>query len=112
MRSYKSLAVVFLVSIFLGAGCASSPSGASTYTPPTSNHYFYSDDEYEEEPETVPEPENPYSPGSGHYAGFEWGERTGRTCGGNSASFIEGCEEYQRQQEEYDNQETYDEETY
>lgn len=49
------------------------------------------------------EPENPYDEGSGHYAGFEWAERTGAgTCGGNSQSFIEGCEEYQRQQAEYE----------
>ena len=40
---------------------------------------------------------NPYSRGTGHYAGFEWAERTGGSCGGNSSSFIEGCEEYYRQ---------------
>lgn len=40
---------------------------------------------------------NPYSEGSGHYAGYEWAERTGNTCSGNSTSFIEGCEEYYRQ---------------
>lgn len=49
------------------------------------------------------EPENPYDEGSGHYAGFEWAERTGAgTCGGNSQSFIEGCEEYQRQEAKYE----------
>lgn len=46
------------------------------------------------------EPENPYSSGSGHYAGYKWGE-SGKTCGGNSGSFIEGCEEYQTQNEVY-----------
>lgn len=46
------------------------------------------------------EPENPYSYGSGHYAGFQWGER-GNYCSGNSQSFIEGCEEYERQDEIY-----------
>lgn len=40
---------------------------------------------------------NPYSQGSGHYAGYEWAERTGRACSGNSTSFIEGCEEYRIQ---------------
>ena len=49
------------------------------------------------------EPDNPYSPGSGHYAGFEWAERNDpASCGGNSNSFIEGCEEYQRQQVLYE----------
>ena len=44
------------------------------------------------------EPENSYSAGSGHYAGFEWAEKNeSGSCGGNSSSFIEGCEEYQEQ---------------
>ncbi len=47
------------------------------------------------------EPENPYDYDSGHYAGFEWGEN-GNSCGGNSNSFIEGCEDYQAQEEAYD----------
>lgn len=46
------------------------------------------------------EPENPYDGGSGHSAGYEWAESTGGDCGGSSASFNEGCEEYYRQQEE------------
>lgn len=45
-------------------------------------------------------PDNPYSQGSGHYAGFEWGE-SGKSCGGNSSSFIEGCEEYDSQETAY-----------
>lgn len=46
--------------------------------------------------------ENPYNDGSGHAAGYEWAERKGVTsCGGNSQSFIEGCEEYLRQVEGY-----------
>lgn len=49
------------------------------------------------------EPSNPYSYGSGHYAGFEWAEKKGATsCGGNSTSFIEGCEEYVSQVYDYD----------
>jgi hypothetical protein len=48
------------------------------------------------------EPENPYAPGSGHYAGFEWAEeKAPSTCGDNSDSFIEGCEEYERQADAY-----------
>ena len=40
---------------------------------------------------------NPYSSGSGHYAGYEWAERTGGSCSGYSQSFNEGCEEYYNQ---------------
>jgi hypothetical protein len=43
------------------------------------------------------EPVNPYSSGSGHYAGFQWAENTGGICNGNSQSFNEGCEEYYNQ---------------
>ncbi len=46
------------------------------------------------------EPENPYDYDSGHYAGFEWGEN-GNNCSGNSDSFVEGCEEYEIQDEAY-----------
>lgn len=41
---------------------------------------------------------------SGHDAGFEWAKDRGISdeseCGGNSQSFIEGCEEYARQVQE------------
>ena len=47
------------------------------------------------------EPSNPYEEGTGHYAGYKWGEE-GKSCGGNSTSFIEGCEEYEAQEEAYD----------
>lgn len=43
-------------------------------------------------------PQNPYSEGSGHYAGYEWAEQNNpATCDGKSDSFIEGCEEWQKQ---------------
>lgn len=49
-------------------------------------------------------PDNPYSSGSGHYAGFEWAERKDvSSCGGNSRSFIEGCEDYVEQANDYAN---------
>lgn len=39
---------------------------------------------------------------SGHAAGYEWAEENGiddpNDCGGNSQSFIEGCEEYAEEQ--------------
>jgi hypothetical protein len=41
---------------------------------------------------------NPYSAGSGHFAGFDWAYKHNvATCGGKSLSFIEGCKEYLRQ---------------
>lgn len=43
---------------------------------------------------------NPYSEGTGHYAGYEWAERTGGDCNGNSQSFNEGCEEYYEQSDQ------------
>jgi hypothetical protein len=49
---------------------------------------------------TEAEMENPYSNGTGHYAGYEWAENNGGSCNGNSESFNEGCEEYNRQLEE------------
>ncbi len=49
------------------------------------------------------EPENPYDEGSGHYAGFEWGQLNNvSSCDGNSESFIEGCEDYLTQENAYD----------
>jgi hypothetical protein len=48
------------------------------------------------------EPSNPYTEGTGHYAGYEWAEQKGTgTCDGKSQSFNEGCEEYEQQEEEY-----------
>jgi hypothetical protein len=52
---------------------------------------------------TCAEPENPYDPGGGHYAGYEWAEEhQPAACGGSSQSFVEGCEEYQEQQADYE----------
>lgn len=49
------------------------------------------------------EPQNPYSSGTGHYAGFEWAEQhSGASCNGSSSSFNEGCEEYEQQEAEFD----------
>lgn len=46
-------------------------------------------------------PHNSYTLGSGHYAGFEWARENGGACNGNSDSFNEGCDEYHRQSNEY-----------
>jgi hypothetical protein len=51
---------------------------------------------------TCTEPENSYSEGTGHYAGYEWAEKHGSaTCSTSSSSFNEGCEEYESQEAEY-----------
>jgi len=75
----KKLAIASLIAVFLTA-CGGSSSD-------------YSDNENEGGGYA----ENPYSEGTGHYAGYEWAERTGGACNGNSQSFNEGCEEYYRQ---------------
>lgn len=52
------------------------------------------------------EPENPYDEtmNEGHYRGYEWAQENNYgTCGGNSESFIEGCEEYEQQETDYEN---------
>lgn len=68
---------------------------------PKYNNNYQSSDSSSYSSKNCLEPENPYSTGSGHYAGFEWGEN-GNSCGGNSNSFIEGCEEYLSQLEDYE----------
>ena len=45
-------------------------------------------------------PQNTYETDSGHSAGFEWGA-SGHDCGGNSDSFIAGCQDYQNQENAY-----------
>lgn len=55
------------------------------------------EDHYTDEDGQKIEIGNPYSPRTGHYAGYEWAEQTGGVCLGKSQSFNEGCEEYYRQ---------------
>ncbi len=68
---------------------------------PTNSNSYYQSERYDKQ---VEEPSNPYDDGSGHSAGYEWAEENDvDDCGGNSQSFIEGCEEYVSQKEEYEN---------
>ena len=48
------------------------------------------------------EPENPYNDGGGHDAGFNWAQENGGACTGNGDSFDEGCDEFNRQNDEYE----------
>lgn len=65
----------------------------------------YSSDQYQDETaqKECYEPENPYSSSEEwHYAWYEWAvENDPSSCWWNSDSFIEGCEEYLRQVEDY-----------
>lgn len=74
-----------------------------TLTACTSNQeetYKSNPEVYSKETKQCIEPENPYDEWSGHYAGYEWGEQ-GKSCWGNSSSFIEGCEVYQELEEAF-----------
>ena len=46
-------------------------------------------------------PHNPYNDEGGHDAGFKWAAENGGNCNGNSDSFNEGCAEFVRQMDEY-----------
>ncbi len=79
--------IIILVTALFLIGCSS-----QNY-----ESYGISEDSYTVEDGNRIEIGNPYSPGTGHYAGYEWAESTGGSCTGNSVSFNEGCEEYYRQ---------------
>ena len=98
--------LVLISILLLATGCDNSTSSSYDYESDYSADYSY------EEVEEPNEPENPYnSYEEGHYAGYEWAqENEVDSCGGNSNSFIEGCEEYLYQREEYEQQQDqYDE---
>lgn len=88
-----ALVVWGLISLFSGSG--SSDDYSDAYSSGYSGSSSYVDCSYYE-------PKNPYYSDSGHSAGFDWAERTGGYCSGNSDSFNEGCEEYYAQEEAYD----------
>jgi hypothetical protein len=79
----------FLMVFLLIAGCSPSKPSANDSEAVTAR--------------SCPEPQNPYTEGTGHYAGYEWAESNGSTsCDGSSDSFNEGCEEQQAQESEYE----------
>jgi len=55
-----------------------------------------------ETPEKCEEPENPFEVGSGHYAGYEWAATHSDISEATSASFQEGADEADAQEDEYD----------
>jgi len=95
-----AISIAFVALLFWGGfslwgwAFGSSDAGYESSYPSSSNSVFTSDRD-------CVEPENPYDYGSGHYAGWQWGEE-GNYCSGNSNSFIEGCEEYQAAEEVFE----------
>ncbi len=80
----KKILFILLVSVIFLSGCSSN-----------SSESFVSG--------RCESPSNPYNDGGGHDAGFNWAEEKDvGSCGGKSDSFIEGCEEYLRQQSQYE----------
>lgn len=75
--------------IFYNVFVKDEPKAARTYYPPSTSKYQI--------PKTFGSYNCTYDC-SGHLAGYEWAEANGiddpDDCGGNSQSFIEGCEEY------------------
>ena len=70
-------------------------SGCGTSKPPDAEETTGNDTE-------CTEPENPYTEGTGHYAGYEWAEKNGSaSCISSSSSFNEGCEEFESQESDY-----------
>ena len=79
---------VFLAVLVISTGCGSSKPA---------------DNDHESEAGDCTEPSNPYTEGTGHYAGYEWAEKHGSgDCNTSSQSFNEGCEEYEAQESEYE----------
>ncbi|NCS97222.1 MAG: hypothetical protein GW762_01360 [Candidatus Pacebacteria bacterium] len=108
LGSVISYGAFIIFGLFLLRGCTSSGSSSSG-----GGRYYddYDSYDYYEEPVTS-DSWDCTSDCSGHEAGYEWAEDKGITdpddCGGNSDSFIEGCEAYAN---EY-NMDNYDEEYY
>jgi hypothetical protein len=87
-KVYNLLFLIFVLTI-LFSGCDKSPT--------TSNSGLITSKNIEE----CIEPNNPFNDDGGHDAGFNWAMENGRDCNGNSDSFNEGCEEYHRQLNQY-----------
>ncbi len=86
------LLIVLAIAYFANKGCSDKENSVDS----RSNYSSYHVDSSAAEREC--DISNPYSHGTGHYAGFEWGELNSvSSCGGNSHSFIEGCEKYLNQ---------------
>lgn len=81
----KTVLLTIILAFFL-SGCEKSPSPAAS----TKTKF-----------EDCISPNNPYNDGGGHDAGFIWAAENGGDCNGYSDSFNEGCAEFHRQLDEY-----------
>lgn len=82
----KKTALLGIVLALLLAGCEKSSSGNPTK---------------KTKAEDCISPHNPYNDSGGHDAGFNWAAENGGDCNGHSDSFNEGCAEFHRQLNEY-----------
>jgi len=80
----KTLLLGIILALIL-SGCEKSPSATPTK---------------KTKAEDCVSPHNPY-PEGGRFAGFNWAAENGGNCNGNSDSFNEGCAEFVRQLNEY-----------
>ncbi len=100
----RTLKISLLATLISLTGCSAKNSYSTQY-----NDRVYETDrgsQYDESTyETDQEQGNPYDEGSGHDAGYQWAEDNGvedpDDCDGNSNSFIEGCQTYAEEQEDY-----------
>ena len=84
------LPLALILGLLANVGCTSPPESTQENRETTTSA------------EQCEEPENPYTDGTGHYAEYDWAEENSpMACGGSSQSFVEGCEEYQHQEEEF-----------
>lgn len=82
----KKTVLLGIILALILSGCEKSPSSASTK---------------KTKAEDCVSPHNPYNDGGGHDAGFKWASENGGNCNGNSDSFNEGCAEFVRQMNQY-----------
>ena len=88
---YKVYSLVFLIFalVIIFPGCDKDPKNPDSQAITSKNI------------EESIQPHNPYNDGGGHDAGFNWAMENGGGCNGNSDSFNDGCEEYHRQLNKY-----------
>lgn len=102
-RGNVVVGIIIIIAIIWGLSFLfSGKEESSSYEPrydnsSTARDQDYSDYEYEEEPQYFGDYECT-DDCSGHEAGYNWAEENGiedeGDCGGNSNSFIEGCQSY------------------
>ena len=121
LNIFKHLSIAALFAISL-SGCDYQGENSSTSSSETQSASTQT--QTQTQPITTPKSIPTYNPPtfhgntctsdcSGHEAGYEWAEENGISdpsdCGGNSTSFIEGCESYAEENGSYLDDEEYEE---